>query len=63
MIFTRFPVPAQAKPSAIAAPYLTCGLYDSANKVTTDGNCSGVLNIIMCFKILLQLQILSCNNK
>jgi len=46
LIFTLLPVPAQAKPSAIAAPHRTCGLYDSANKLTTDGNCSGVLNII-----------------
>ncbi len=52
-IFTRFPVPAQAKPSAIAAPHRTCGLYDSANKLTTEGNCSGVLNIIKYFKLVL----------
>jgi hypothetical protein len=57
------PVPAQAKPSAIAAPYLTCGLYDSANKLTTEGNCSGVLKIIIYFKILLQVQMLSYNDK
>jgi hypothetical protein len=58
-----FPVPAQAKPSAIAAPHRTYGLYDSANKLTTEGNCSGVLKIINYFKILLQVQMLSYNDK
>ena len=38
-------MPAQAKPSAMAAPHRTYGLYDSANKLTTEGNCSGVLKI------------------
>jgi hypothetical protein len=42
---TLLPVPAHAKPSAIAAPHRTYGLYDSANKLTTEGTCSGVLKI------------------
>ena len=42
-LLTLSPVPAQAMPRAIAAPYLTWGLYDSASSDTTLGHCSGVL--------------------
>jgi hypothetical protein len=31
------PVPAQPTPTAIAAPYLKCGLYDSAKCFTLSG--------------------------
>mmetsp|Transcript_13371 Transcript_13371/g.46277 ORF Transcript_13371/g.46277 Transcript_13371/m.46277 type:complete len:253 (-) Transcript_13371:147-905(-) len=36
------PVDAHATPTAMAAPYRTCGLYDSARRETTLGHCSGV---------------------
>ena len=36
------PVPAQAMPTAIAAPYLACGLYDSDKSCTTRTHCSGL---------------------
>ena len=38
------PVPAQQIPTAIAAPYRTCGLYDSARRPTTLGHWLGVLH-------------------
>lgn len=38
------PVPAQPIPTAIAAPYLKWGLYDSASYFNNSGSFSGVLN-------------------
>mmetsp|Transcript_27005 Transcript_27005/g.61969 ORF Transcript_27005/g.61969 Transcript_27005/m.61969 type:complete len:322 (+) Transcript_27005:328-1293(+) len=35
-------VPAHETPTAIVAPYRTCGLYDSASSLTTLGVCDGV---------------------
>lgn len=35
------PVAAQAMPTAIAAPYRRCGLYDSDSSLTMRGHCSG----------------------